>query len=145
MAPVSALITAKDGIGDTFAECRSRIVGTAIAILRQCLLSRFGLALAAQLAIIIAVTPVVVSRRPEWRVGLWTAAITLLSQLPGIGIWETGFARFCEVAIGSIAAIGVATLDLTAWGRWFKRRHSPRPTPAKAPDWSDGPAGDLFL
>jgi len=58
-----------------------------------------------------AVTAALVARIPEWRVGMWTAAITLLSQEPGMDIFETGLARFSEVALGSIVAAAVAGFE----------------------------------
>lgn len=129
-APVSALITVKDNLGDTYAECRSRIVGTiigaAVAVLGQIMLSSFAVPLTAQLAIIIAVTAAIVASRPQWRVGIWTAAITLLSQLPDGGIWQAGLARFAEVTIGSVAAAGMAALELSI-GKARAGRRSTRP------------------
>jgi len=114
-APVSALITARESWGDTFAECRSRIlgtaVGTALAILGHLVLSPLDFSPVLDLAIVTGVAAAIVAYRPDWRVGLWTAAITLLSQVPGMGIWETGFARFSEVALGSVVATGIAGLE----------------------------------
>ncbi|WP_165799699.1 FUSC family protein [Sphingomonas oleivorans] len=124
-ASVSALITTKDSFGDTFAECRSRVIGTAVgtilAIIGVSLLSPFRLSDIAELAIVTAIVAALVSNRPQWRVGIWTAAITLLSRQPGMDIWQNGLARFSEVALGSVVATGVATLELSLLERLFRR------------------------
>ncbi|WP_342249146.1 FUSC family protein [Sphingomonas sp. OTU376] len=125
-APVSALITARDSWGDTFAECRSRIlgtvVGTLLAILGSIVLRPFALSPVVNLALVTGATAAIVSFRPEWRVGLWTASITLLSQAPDTGIWGTGLARFCEVALGAIVATLVSAAEFQLVRRWIAGR-----------------------
>jgi hypothetical protein len=57
----------------------------------------------------------------NWKVGLWTAAITPLSQLPDVNIWQTGLARFSEVALGSAVATGVVVAESNVFKHWLAR------------------------
>jgi uncharacterized membrane protein YccC len=95
------------------------MVGTLLAISGSIALAPLALSPVADLAIVTGVTAAIVSFRPEWRVGLWTASITLLSQASGTGIWGTGFARFCEVALGVIVATLISGLELQLLRRWM--------------------------
>jgi uncharacterized membrane protein YccC len=121
-APVSALITNKENLGDTFSEFRNRVIGTTLgatlAILCQISMQHLHLAPSTELMIVTAVTAAVIANRPEWRVGLWTAVIILLSKDVGSTILETGLMRFLEVTLGSTAAIVIAALETRARRFW---------------------------
>ncbi|MDQ0668188.1 FUSC family protein [Pseudomonas sp. W2I6] len=121
-APVSALITSKENLGDTFSEFCNRVIGTALgatlAIACQMLMQHLHLATPIELMVVTAVTAAVIANRPQWRVGLWTAVIILLSKDVGSAIWETALMRFLEVTLGSTTAIVIAALETRVRRLW---------------------------
>ena len=105
-APMSALIVSQERLADTRASLIGRVLGTVLgmtaAVAVNALAQPWGVDMAWQIAITVALCAPPARRRPSLRVSMWTGPIVLLTtQNPTQVPWVALF-RGAEVMLGSL-------------------------------------------
>lgn len=109
-APMSALIVSQERLMDTWTSLSGRVVGTCMGLLAavavDALLAPWGVPMAAQISLAVALCAPVARRRPMLRVSMWTGPIVLLTPAAGDAVYGVAWVRGAEVILGSV--VGVA-------------------------------------
>jgi uncharacterized membrane protein YgaE (UPF0421/DUF939 family) len=104
---IFALIAAsQDDVAATFKALAGRVIGTIIGVIVAIgvgiFLKRYGLDMAVQIAVAVAICSVFAWERPAIQVCLWTAPIVLMTMTPEESIISVGVSRGCEVILGGL-------------------------------------------
>jgi uncharacterized membrane protein YgaE (UPF0421/DUF939 family) len=129
-ACIFALVGSQDSVTAIFMTIGGRVAGTIIGVLVAVavgsVMSQFGLDIAWNIALSVAICAIFAWGRPAIQLCMWTPPIIFMTASPTESLIGVGFYRGCEVILGVlISGLFLIAADKSlAWERKTHHRHS---------------------